>query len=142
MRQQVNIDVRQPSNIAHTGVRRAVLFMGLGLNAMQRKDFRDYQLHKLELQPGRTSLPIDFFPSDLPPKRVDEFKKEFSFWIVGCGVREMLEHYALLLDHIHKYGLLVQQVRGLLAERDPQKEHRTFHRNGRLPRSCASCTNC
>ena len=59
--------------------------MGLGLNAMQRKDFRDYQLHKLELQPGQTSLPIDFFPSDLPAKRIDEFKKEFSAAAAGDG---------------------------------------------------------
>lgn len=128
----VNINLRQLSDIAHTGVRRAVLFMGLGLNAMHREEFRDYQLHKLPHQRGQTSMPIDFFPSDLPNERVDEFKKEFSLWITGCGLREMLEHYAVFLDHIHKYGLLVQQVRGLLGGRDPEKEQRNFHRNGNL----------
>jgi hypothetical protein len=126
----INIDLNKLSDIAHTGVRRAVLFMGLGLNAMHQENFRDYQLNKLPIQDGQTSFPVDFFPSDLPNERVDEFKQEFSLWVTGCGLREMLEHYALFLDSIHHYCLIVQQAKGLLGERRPEKEQREFVRRG------------
>jgi hypothetical protein len=42
--QHVNIDLNELSDIGHAGVRRAVLFMGLGLNASARKNFNDYEL--------------------------------------------------------------------------------------------------
>ena len=128
----VTIDVKHLSDVAHTGVRRAVLFLGLGLNAMHREDFRDYQLNKLPLALGQTSLPIDFFPANLPNERIDEFKKEYSLWLTGCGLREMLEHYALFLDLIHKNALLVQHARGVLGERDPERDQRAFNRNGSI----------
>jgi hypothetical protein len=121
---EINIDLQKLADIAHVGVRRAVLFMGLGLNAINQPGFRDYQLHKLPLQAGQQSFPVDFFPPDLPDERVATFKQEYSVWIAGCGLRELLEHYALYLDHIHKYGLVVQQATGKLGQRDPEKEQR------------------
>ena len=69
-----NIDLVQMEGLAQTGVRRAVLFMGLGLNAAAREDFNDYQLSKLPHAPGQTEMLIDFFPSGLPLERVKEFK--------------------------------------------------------------------
>ena len=129
---EVNIDLPKLADIAHVGVRRAALFMGLGLNAINQPGFRDYQLHKLPLQAGQRSLPVDFFPPDLPDERVATFKQVYSVWIAGCGLRELLEHYALYLDHIHKYGLVVQQATGKLGQRDPEKEQRSFNRNGSL----------
>lgn len=129
---EVNIDLPKLADIAHVGVRRAVLFMGLGLNGINQPGFRDYQLHKLPVQTGQQSLPVDFFPPNLPDERVATFKQEFSVWIAGCGLRELLEHYALYLDHIHNYGLVVQQATGKLGPRDPKKEQRSFNRNGSL----------
>lgn len=81
---------------------------------------------------GQQSFPVDFFPPDLPEERVATFKHEYSVCIAGCGLRELLEHYALFLDHIHKYGLVVQQSTGKLGQRDPEKEQRKFNRNGSL----------
>ncbi len=52
--------------------------------------------------------------------------------IAGCGLRELLEHYALFLDNIHNYCLMVQQSRKTLGERNPEKEQRNFSRNGSL----------
>jgi hypothetical protein len=78
------------------------------------------------------SLPIDFFPPDLPDDRIDTFKQEFSVWIAGAGLREMLEHFALYLDNLHNYCLLIQQVKGKLGQRDPEKEQRSFNRNGSI----------
>ncbi|MGE0022572.1 MAG: hypothetical protein AB7S70_02950 [Hyphomicrobium sp.] len=127
----VHIDFEQLGNLAHTGVRRAVLFMGLGLNAAHRKEFRDYQLHKLPILPGQTGLPIEFFPDNLPAERVDEFKSEFATWITGCGLRELTEHYAIMLDQIHHGALAVYQERKKLDSiGDPAKVHQKFHRFG------------
>lgn len=127
------IDIAKLSDIAHVGVRRSALFMGLGLNAAHRDDFNDYELHKIPIVPGQTWLPMDFFPRGLPPARVNEFKAEFATWIVACGFRELLEHYALFLDHIHKYCLTIFQIRGKLGGLDPKKAHTEFHRRLGIP---------
>jgi hypothetical protein len=71
---------------------------------------------------------MDFFPRDLPASRVAEFKQEFASWITGCGLRELLEHYAIFLDQIHRYSLLVYQTRDLLGSLDPEKEQKNFNR--------------
>lgn len=125
----MHIDLDQIGSIAHTGVRRAVLFMGLGLNAAHREDFNDYQLSKLPVLPGQTGPSIDFFPSDLPLERVREFKTQFAGWITGCGLRELLEHYALYLDQIHNIALQLFQLNGKLGTIDPVKAQAEF--NGR-----------
>lgn len=113
-------------DIAHVGVRRAAIFMGLGLNAAARADFNDYELHKLPMVPGQTAPPIDLIPSGLPLERVAEFKGEFATWITGCGMRELMEHYALMLDHINKAALLVWQTKGKLGDIDPVKATERF----------------
>lgn len=126
-----NIDFRKLNKIGHTGVRRAVLFMGLGLNATHRDDFNDYQLHKIPHLPGQTSVPMEFFPDDLPVERVNEFKKEFGMWIIACGMREIIEHYAMMLDQIYIHGLIVLKAKNKLSpEFDPEKRILKFQRAG------------
>lgn len=126
-----NIDFRKLLNIGDVGVRRAVLFMGLGLNAAHRDDFNDYQLHKLPVLPGQTQIAMDFFPPDLPAERVKDFKGEFATWIVGCGLRELIEHYALMLDQIYINAMILLNARKLLEEGfDPPKRIRQFERSG------------
>ncbi|MHA1567312.1 MAG: hypothetical protein ACTSX7_18530 [Alphaproteobacteria bacterium] len=122
----LNIEVSQLSEIAHTGVRRAALFMGFGLNAAYREDFLDYELHKLPIRPGQASLPMDIIPRNLPPERVKAFKEEYATWITGCGLRELLEHYALFLDRIHDHSLFILQTKGKLDGRKPQSERKRF----------------
>jgi hypothetical protein len=101
--------------------------MGLGLNAAYRKDFQDYQLQKLPIAPGQTGLPIDFVPNDLPASKVEEFKGEFATWVTGCGLRELLEHYAVFLDALHHNALFVLQAKGENSRvGDPVKLQREF----------------
>lgn len=126
----VNIDIPKLEDIAQTGVRRASLFMGLGLNAARREEFNDYELHKIPTSSDQTSLLIDLFPPDLPVDRVSEFKNEFAVWITACGLREILEHYALFLDNIHHNVLLVLQSKNALNGIDPEKRHKQFHHRG------------
>ena len=121
-----NIDLVQMGELAQTGVRRAVLFMGLGLNAAAREDFNDYQLSKLPHAPGQTEMLIDFFPTDLPVERVRELKAEFAKSVISSGLRELIEHYALLLDTIHNYSLVTLQVNGKIGTIDPVKAQKEF----------------
>lgn len=122
----LHIDLVKLADLAHTGVRRAALFLGLGLNAAHRPDFLDYELHKLASVSGQTELPMDLFPSNLPPEKVMDFKREFSVWVIACGLREILEHYSILLDSIHNYGLQILSVNRTLGTVDPVKVHKKF----------------
>ena len=128
--QSFHIDLIKLRELADIGVRRAVLFMGLGLNAANRADFNDYELNKLPRVEGQTELPITFFPSDLPQDRVDVFKSEFATWITGAGLRELIEHFSTLLDNIHFYSLVIKQSNGTLGELNPQKLQNKFENRG------------
>ncbi|HZL96883.1 MAG TPA: hypothetical protein VFB99_24720 [Vicinamibacterales bacterium] len=112
--------------------------MGLGLHAAARPDFNDYELSKLPVLPGEVGLPMDFVPRDAPQHVVERFKAEFAIWIAGCGLRELLEHYALFVDHVHRAGLVVLHSRGLeSALGDPKKLHANFHRTPGVPAKLA-----
>jgi hypothetical protein len=69
---------------------------------------------------------------------VAEFKNEFVFWIAGCGLRDLLEHYATLLDQIHRYSLLICHSRDKLGSLDHVKEQRNFNRQLEIPRKLAT----
>lgn len=76
---------------AMTVIRRAAVFLGLGVNAANRPDLRDYQLT------DETMIQI---LSDVPDSVVDEWKSVFKIWIVAGGFREVIEHLCLFLDRI------------------------------------------
>jgi hypothetical protein len=76
---------------ALTGIRRAVVFLGLGVNAADNKSSLEYRL----LNDSR----IQLLP-DVPDSVVEEWKSQFRIWIVGSAFRELVEHLCLLLDRI------------------------------------------
>lgn len=126
----VRIDLDKLQEVAAVGVRRAALFMGLGLNAANRPDFNDYQLSKLPVVAGQTSVAIDFLPGDVPQGTVAMFKGEFATWITGCGMRELMEHYALMLDRLHNLALNILNWRNALNGMEPQREADRFSKRG------------
>ncbi len=130
---KVEIDISKLSEIPHTGVRRAVMFLGLGLNAAYREDLVDYQLRNLPILPGQTGIPIDFFPDNLPIEQIRKYKEEFSTWIISCGIRELLEHYALFLDKIHLYCLQTLASKNFSFAFDPINSHKNFVLSNGLP---------
>ncbi|MBM3653445.1 MAG: hypothetical protein FJX06_11490 [Alphaproteobacteria bacterium] len=130
---KINVNIDNIAELAHIGVRRAAVFMGLGLNAAKRGDFNDYELHKLPIVPGQTGMPIDFLPSNLPEEAVRDFKEHFATWIIGCGLRELLEHYALFLDRVHESCLIVACKNKSLEIKNPQKAQKEFEKNLGIP---------
>jgi hypothetical protein len=130
-KQTHHIDFSELKDFAHKGVRRAVIFMGLGLNAAHREDFLDYELSKIPLSTGERRFPIEFFPEALPAERVNYFKTEFARWIKDCCLCALLEHHALFLDKLHLHALIVYWSLGKLAETDdPEKLHNKFRHDG------------
>ena len=130
----VNIDCQAIAKIAQVGVRRAALFLGLGLNGVNQPGFRDYELHKLPRGEDSAGVPPDIIARGAPDHAIERFKAEFSVWVTGCGLREMLEHYGLMLDHIHRYCLVVAQARQFMdVLGDPEKLHFEFVRRLGVP---------
>lgn len=110
---EINLD-----RIAHpiaVGVQRAALFMGLGLNAIAREDVTDVALSSVPHPRALDSYPMDFIPRDPPRETLAQYKEEFSTWLVGASLRELMEHVALTLDMMHEAALFA------LSARDPAK---------------------
>lgn len=131
--EQININIDEMVGISLLGVRRAAVFMGLGLNAAAKDDFNDYELRKLPKALGQTGFPIDFLPPNLSSEQINEFKKHFALWIIACGFRELLEHYAMFLDHVHEACLLVAISNKRFTQEYTQKQHKQFVRNFGIP---------
>lgn len=103
-----HVDLDQILAIAHTGVRRASVFAGLGLNAMRLEEFSDYALASTSLPiiAGKELRPVfSAVPTGLPKEIVDNYKAEFGFWIINNGLRELVETFALFLDNLHSVAL-------------------------------------
>lgn len=98
-RREININLDKIVDVAHRGVRRASVFMGLGVNAALDAGFNQYQLtHITKLQ---------LVSDNVDSKTIDHFKEEFKTWVEGNGLRELLETFSVFLDHIHEAALLV-----------------------------------
>ena len=89
----MTIDLDPVMEVAHLGVRRATLFLGLGVNASESPSLVDYQL------PHHTAIKI--LPGTVDPPKLAEFKEEFGLWIISCGLRELIESFAVFLDQVH-----------------------------------------
>jgi hypothetical protein len=124
-----NIDCVSLAKIAHVGVRRAALFLGLGLNGINQPGFSDYELHKLPAGSNPAVIVPDIIARGAPDDAIARFKDQFSIWVTGCGLREMLEHYGLMLDRIHECCLWVARSRGCLSG-EPPKLMASFERHG------------
>lgn len=110
----IHIDLDALLEQALLGVRRASVFLGLGLNAAMDQNFRNYQLTGLSN--------IQLIPADLPDDQVGHFKEEFKLWVEAGGFRELVESFAGYLDGVHHVCLFmhahkVKHVASTLQER-------------------------
>lgn len=79
--------------IAHLGVRRAMVFSTFGANAARgavESDFDPLACGAMEV----ISVPTD-------QATLDSYKKEFEKWVMVSALREAIEAFALFLDQIH-----------------------------------------
>ena len=118
----MNIDVSKIQDIALLGVRRAVVFMGLGTNAARDSRFHEYKLAHI--------TGIELIPSNVDEKTINHFKEEFELWIIESGFRELSERFSLFLDSIHHHTLLLATNRKKITPEDAEKLHNKFEYAG------------
>jgi len=117
-----HIDLPKILNIAHKGVRRAAVFMGLGLNAGINPEFNNYQLEKISF--------FRFIPDNIPEERIKEFKVCFCSWIICNGLRELLELHCVFLDKIHLACLIIKANKENMVKTELEKRDKNFQNFG------------
>lgn len=115
---KVKIELGMLQEIALKGVRRAAVFMGLGVNAAQDPSFKKYQLAHL--------TGIELVPTNVDDTTLQHFKDEFEIWIVGCGLRELTESFGTFLDAIHNVCSLLEANRNRITQEDAESRQRNF----------------
>lgn len=99
---EINFDeVLEPAIV---GVNRALVFMGLGVNAASDPTVVNYRLAEVPH--------IDLIPQ-VTDRQLAEFKREFGVWIVGNGLRELIETWDVFLDRLYLVSLRSEQWQGL-----------------------------
>lgn len=86
-------------DIADKGVRRTSVFMGIGINSVLDKELMNYELTNI--------TQIQLIPNDVSAETHKHFKDEFSLWIIGNGLRELIETFKIFLDDLHHNCLLM-----------------------------------
>ena len=119
---QININLPAIKNIAVKGVRRTAIFMGLGINAARNPNFKQYEL--------ATITGFEFIEPISDEQILINFKTEFGHWIVGNGLRELIETFCVFLDQIHFVCLLVAASCGKIKKAQIQKKNLDFRHYG------------
>ena len=110
------------AGIPNRGIRRAAVFLGLGVNAARDPSFKNYQLENISL--------FRVVPDGLPDEKIEEFKKKFEGWVISCALREFVESYAVFLDHVHRSCLLMATSKGRVKPVDAESWGPAFERKG------------
>ena len=86
-----NLDVID--EIARKGIRRAAVFMGLGVNAAESTELNNYHLYQ--------DTTIHLLPSSVAPEILQEWKDQFRLWVVSSGFREVVDSLCRYFDQIY-----------------------------------------
>lgn len=104
------------------GVRRAAVFMGFGLNAMADPNFRDYELVKL--------TGLEFIPRSVSQEALNEFKAEFSNWVVANGFRELVQSFESFLNCVYGWALGIDATTQGIEVQTAKKRQNSFSHEG------------
>ena len=110
--QKAMIDLNVAYREALTGIHRAYVFMRFGNRGLYIRDFDETRF------PG--SLQICIVPEPMPDSVMAVYVSQFKQWVVGNGLRELVETFSHFLDDIYGLGL------DLAKAGDCAKRLRTF----------------
>jgi len=91
------IDLDAIYNEVLAEVHRTFVFMRFGHRSPDVRDFEETEL--------KGSLQILVVPEPIPEDVLKNYNDEFVSWILGNGLRDLVEAFALFLDKIHAAGL-------------------------------------
>lgn len=124
----VVIDFDKLAEVGLMGVRRAAVFMGLGLNAANDPAFKSYQLSSI--QNVQTKMHMELIPSNVSEDILCHFKAEFGSWVIANGLREVTERFAIFLDGAHHVCQLIACSKQHLKPAAAEKQDSTFRWKG------------
>ena len=107
---EVQIDYLKIYDTAGRGIRRAAVFLGLGVNSSESEALSDYHLSR------HTNFHI--LPETVSPEILAEWKREYRIWIVGCGFRELVDRLCVFFDRLHQVSCLLGQCFSEKAQTD------------------------
>lgn len=119
---KIHINMDRIHEIALRGVRRTYVFLGLGLNAARRPDFREFHLE--------SRMNLKLMPEEVTDANIDEFKDNFAVWVTSNGLRELVETFSVFLSEIYRVCLILDVVSGKFAAADLPKLKDQFDYNG------------
>lgn len=119
---EIHISYPAIQEIAAKGVRRTAVFIGLGLNAALDPNFKAYELTQI------TS--IQLVPPDADEKTLSHYKEQFSLWITACGLRELMETFAVFLDEVHQASLLIAASSRKILTNDIAIQDKKYRQKG------------
>ncbi len=96
---EIQIDFIKIYETAGRGIRRAAVFLGLGVNSSESTALAAYHLSR------HTNFRL--LPEEVSPEVLSEWKKEYRIWIVGCGFRELVDRFCVFLDQLHRVSSLM-----------------------------------
>ncbi len=118
----IHVDLDVLLEEALKGVRRAVVFLGLGVNAATDPTFRKYQLT------GITNLQL--IPDDQPDEQIAHYKEEFRLWVEAGGFRELVESFSVYLDGVHQVCGLITASKASRSQAHSQDVQNRFSQQG------------
>ena len=118
----LKVDLATIRETACKGIRRAVVFLGLGVNAANNPNFREYELADIS--------PIHLLPEKIGVETIQQFKVEFGRWVTGCGLRELIESFALFLDKTYNAALFFSVHKNKVPQAEANKMRAAFEKKG------------
>ncbi|RWM26877.1 hypothetical protein [Mesorhizobium sp.] len=104
----VNFDALR--EIANLGVRRAAVFMGIGINASQADPPISHVLEG--------GMQFTVVPENMPVSQKRANAEEFARWVIANGFRELAETFSVFLHQVYSAALVLDR------EQMPVLEHR------------------
>ena len=119
---QITLDFDKILDVALKGVRRASVFMGLGVNAALDEQFKAYQLSVI--------TNIQLVPENVSDETLSHFKDEFRIWVEAAGLRELSETFASYLDALHHACLVLKTVQAKASTSKIEEKQSSFAMEG------------
>lgn len=119
---EYRVDFQKILDVALKGVRRATVFLGLGVNAALDGNFSKYQLTDI--------AQVQLLPQSVDDKTLSHFKDEFKTWIVGNGLRELIETFSIYLEKLHEACFVIANHHRQLTVSTVAEQQAAFEKNG------------
>jgi len=104
--QRININFDHILEILRKGVRRADIFMGIGLNASAHDPAISHVLA------AEGFHHINLVKEELSAEEKAHVALEFGKWVRSNGLRELIETFSIFCDHLYAALFIMQQVKG------------------------------